>query len=81
MNMEVKTNPSRPVSSTRYTNEEKNKKPGSLTLTGIAPRIVMAALGCYFITMTATYIGITRSESITINLIKSYGGGKFKHFF
>ena len=31
--------------------------------------------------MTATYIGLTRSESITINLIKSYGGGKFKHFF
>ncbi len=53
----------------------------SLTLTGIAPRIVMAALGCYFITMTATYIGLTRSESTTINLIKSYGGGKFKHFF
>ncbi len=53
----------------------------SLTLTGITPRIVMAALGCYFITMTATYIGLTRSESITINLIKSYGGGKFKHFF
>ncbi len=53
----------------------------ALTLTGIVPRVVMAALGCYFITMTATYIGLTRSESITIDLIKSYGGGKFKHFF
>lgn len=48
----------------------------TLTLSGMAPRIVLAALGCYFVTMTATVIGLTQHDSRTADVIRAYGGGR-----
>jgi sulfonate transport system permease protein len=48
-----------------------------LTLSGMAPRIVLAALGVYFVTLTATVIGLTQSDSRTTDLIRAYGGTRF----
>jgi ABC-type nitrate/sulfonate/bicarbonate transport system permease component len=50
----------------------------SLTLSGIAPRVVLAALGCYFVSMTATVVGLSQSDQGTEELIRAYGGKKFK---
>ncbi|MCC9625583.1 ABC transporter permease subunit [Thalassospira sp. MA62] len=49
----------------------------SLTLTGMTPRVVLAALGCYFVTMTATVIGLSQTDSRTADLIRAYGGGNW----
>ena len=49
----------------------------SLTMTGMAPRVVLAALGCYFVTMTATVIGLSQSDSRASDLVRAYGGGKW----
>ncbi len=48
-----------------------------LTLSGMAPRIVLAALAVYFVTMTATVIGISQSDSRASDLVKAYGGGRW----
>lgn len=48
-----------------------------LTLSGMAPRVVLAALGVYFVTMTATVIGLSQTDQRTIDLIKAYGGSKW----
>jgi len=49
-----------------------------LTLSGMAPRIVLAALAVYFVTMTATVIGISQSDSRASDLVKAYGGGRWR---
>lgn len=48
-----------------------------LTLTDMAPRIVLAAIGCYFVTMTATVVGLTQVDARSIDLVRAYGGGKW----
>jgi len=48
-----------------------------LTLSGMAPRIVLAALGVYFVTMTATVIGLSQTDSRTIDVIRAYGGNRW----
>lgn len=48
-----------------------------LTLSGMAPRVVLAALGVYFVTMTATVIGLSQTDQRTIDLIKAYGGSRW----
>lgn len=45
-----------------------------LTLSGSTPRIVLAALGCYFATMTATVIGLTQVDTRSLDLVRAYGG-------
>ena len=45
-----------------------------LTLSGMAPRIVLAALGCYFATMTATVIGLTQADARSLDVVRAYGG-------
>ena len=45
-----------------------------LTLSGMTPRVVLAALGCYFVTMTATVTGLTQVDARGIDLIRAYGG-------
>jgi sulfonate transport system permease protein len=45
-----------------------------LTLSGMAPRIALAALGVYFVTMTATVIGLSQADSRATDLIRAYGG-------
>lgn len=49
-----------------------------LTLTDMAPRIVLAAIGCYFVTMTSTVVGLTQVDARSIDLVRAYGGGKWK---
>ncbi|MHC0053631.1 ABC transporter permease [Actibacterium sp. D379-3] len=48
----------------------------TLTLSGMAPRIVLAALGVYFVTMTATVLGLSQADSRATDLIRAYGGGR-----
>lgn len=50
----------------------------TLTLEGMEPRIVLAALGCYFVTMTATVIGLSQHDTRTADIIKAYGGGSWQ---
>jgi len=51
-----------------------------LTLSGMAPRIVLAAIGCYFVTMTATVTGISQSDRRLLDLVSAYGGGRLATF-
>lgn len=48
-----------------------------LTLTDMAPRIVLAAIGCYFVTMTATVVGLTQADARAVDVVRAYGGGKW----
>ncbi len=48
-----------------------------LTLTDMTPRIVLAALGCYFVTMTATVVGLTQTDARATDVVKAYGGGRW----
>ena len=48
----------------------------SLTLEGMTPRIVLAALGVYFVTMQATVTGLQQFDSRAGDLVRAYGGGK-----
>ena len=50
----------------------------ALTLSGMAPRVVLAALGCYFVTMTATVVGLTQSDTRSIDVVRAYGGGPWQ---
>ena len=47
----------------------------ALTLQGMAPRIVLAALGCYFVTMSATVIGLSQYDTRVADVVRAYGGG------
>lgn len=48
-----------------------------LTLSDPAPRIVLAAIGCYFVTMTATVVGLTQADARAVDVVRAYGGGKW----
>ena len=48
-----------------------------LTLSGMAPRIALAALGVYFVTMTATVVGLSQADSRTTDMIRAYGGRRW----
>lgn len=50
----------------------------ALTLSGNSPRIVLAAMGCYFITMSATVVGLTQHDIRSADVVKAYGGGRWK---
>lgn len=45
-----------------------------LTLSGMTPRVVLAAVGCYFVTMTATVTGLTQADSRMLDVVRAYGG-------
>jgi ABC-type nitrate/sulfonate/bicarbonate transport system permease component len=49
-----------------------------LTLSDPVPRIVLAAIGCYFVTMTATVVGLTQADARAVDVVRAYGGGKWK---
>lgn len=49
-----------------------------LTLSGIAPRVVLAAMGCYFVTMTATVVGLTQFDQRAADVVRAYGGGRWQ---
>jgi sulfonate transport system permease protein len=48
----------------------------TLTLEGMTPRIVLAALGVYFVTMQATVTGLTHYDSRAADVVRAYGGGR-----
>jgi sulfonate transport system permease protein len=50
----------------------------ALTLSGMAPRITLAALGVYFVTMSATVIGLSQHDSRAADLVRAYGGGRWQ---
>lgn len=50
----------------------------TLTLEGMTPRIVLAALGVYFVTMQATVTGLTQFDSRAADVVRAYGGGRAK---
>jgi ABC-type nitrate/sulfonate/bicarbonate transport system permease component len=45
-----------------------------LTLSGMQPRVALAAIGCYFTTMTATVIGLIQSDTRAADVVRAYGG-------
>jgi ABC-type nitrate/sulfonate/bicarbonate transport system permease component len=49
----------------------------ALTLPGIAPRVTLAALGVYFVTMQATVTGLTQFDARAGDVIRAYGGGSW----
>lgn len=46
-----------------------------LTLSGMAPRVTLAALGVYFVTMSATVIGLSQYDTRSADVVRAYGGG------
>lgn len=48
-----------------------------LTLSGMAPRITLAALGVYFVTMSATVVGLSQYDTRSADLIRAYGGSNW----
>ncbi len=48
-----------------------------LTLQGMAPRVVLAALGVYFVTMTATVVGLSQYDTRSADVVRAYGGGNW----
>ncbi|OWU73026.1 ABC transporter permease [Marinibacterium profundimaris] len=49
----------------------------ALTMSGMAPRITLAALGVYFVTMTATVIGLSQADSRAEDVVRAYGGSRW----
>ena len=49
-----------------------------LTLSGMAPRVVLATLGVYFVTMTATVVGLSQVDSRAADVVRAYGGGRWR---
>lgn len=48
-----------------------------LTLSGMAPRVTLAALGVYFVTMSATVVGLSQYDTRAADLVRAYGGGNW----
>ncbi|MBO9171569.1 ABC transporter permease [Rhizobium sp. L80/93] len=48
-----------------------------LTFSGMTPRVVLAAIACYFVTMTATVTGITQGDSRMVDVVRAYGGKRW----
>ncbi len=46
-----------------------------VTLDGTTSRILLAALGCYFPTMTATVLGLTHVDQRAVDVVRAYGAG------
>ncbi len=48
-----------------------------LTFSGMAPRVILAAIGCYFATMTATVLGLTQADPRSLDVVRAYGGSRW----
>lgn len=48
-----------------------------LTMSGMAPRVTLAALGVYFVTMSATVVGLSQYDSRAADVVRAYGGGNW----
>ncbi|MBW3096193.1 ABC transporter permease subunit [Pseudohoeflea sp. DP4N28-3] len=49
-----------------------------ITFSGMTPRIILAAIGCYFITMSATVTGLSQTDRRAIDIVRAYGGNRWK---
>ena len=49
----------------------------TLTMEGMAPRITLAALGVYFVTMQATVTGLSQYDTRAADVVRAYGGGRW----
>ena len=50
----------------------------ALVLQGMAPRVTLAAIGVYFVTMSATVIGLSQYDRRAADVVRAYGGGRAK---
>jgi sulfonate transport system permease protein len=48
-----------------------------LTFSGMTPRVILAALGCYFATMTATVLGLSQADQRSMDVVRAYGGSRW----
>ena len=48
-----------------------------LTFSGMAPRVILAAIGCYFATMTATVLGLAQADPRSLDVVRAYGGSRW----
>ena len=50
----------------------------ALVLQGTAPRVTLAAIGVYFVTMSATVVGLSQYDQRAADVVRAYGGGPGK---
>lgn len=50
----------------------------ALVLDGMTPRVTLAAIGVYFVTMSATVIGLSQYDRRAADVVQAYGGGRRK---
>ena len=50
----------------------------ALMLQGMTPRITLAAIGVYFVTMNATVVGLSQYDHRAADVVLAYGGGRRK---
>lgn len=50
----------------------------ALVLQGMTPRVTLAAIGVYFVTMSATVVGLSQYDRRAADVVLAYGGGRAK---
>lgn len=50
----------------------------ALVLEGMTARVTLAAIGVYFVTMSATVVGLTQYDRRAADVVFAYGGGRVK---
>ncbi len=50
----------------------------ALVLQGMTPRVTLAAIGVYFVTMSATVVGLSQYDRRAADVVLAYGGGPGK---
>ena len=48
-----------------------------LALTGDTPRVVLAALSCFFTTLVGMHVGLKSVDQASLDLVRAYGGGSW----
>ena len=48
-----------------------------LALTGDQPRVVLAALSCFFTTLVGMHVGLKSVDQASLDLVRAYGGGSW----
>ena len=49
-----------------------------LSFSGMTPRVILAAIGCYFVTMSATVTGISQTDARALDIVRAYGGHRWQ---
>lgn len=48
-----------------------------IALEGDTPRVILAAISCYFTTLVGTLVGLRSADRSSLDLVRAYGGGSF----